>query len=497
MADLERDAASKTSDQFAELSEFSSILQDTIDPVGNDARSAIDDAVSTVVQNAVDLDELVDGNVLESIAAMISDIDRQLGVQLDEILHHEEFQSLEGTWRGLAYTVDNTEMGADLQVKVFNASKDELARTMRDYRGARWDQSPLYKKIYREHLDTHGEHPFGAIIGDYYFDHSAKDVSVLEGMSKISEASLAPFISSVSPRLFGRKSWNELDEIPDLATLFSQPDYAKWNDMRDSENSRFLGLTMPRVLARAPYGEDSEMQVDEFGYEEGTDGHVGTKYSWMNAAHAMGVNINRAFREYGWTVNIRGNQGGGEVAGLPEHKFKGTSGSTEIKCPTERAIDGRREAELSTAGLLPLIHRKNSARADFIGGQSVFRPRNFVDDEATASDNLSSRLPYMFAVSRFSHFLKKMLYDRIGSTQSKDDIKRDMNDWLMQYVTLSPETASQREKAEKPLADAKIDVVEDETNPGYYLSTFYLKPHYQLEGVDVGMSLVSKVKGDS
>jgi len=478
---------------LSELDDFSAILKQTINPTTENAERAIDSALSTVVQTAMADQSLIDEDVIDTINAMIAGLDQELSGQINEILHNDEFQQLESSWRGLAYTLNNSETGASLQCEVLNTSKKELAGMMKRYPGAKWDRSPLYRQIYERKIGTLGGDPMGAMVGDFYFDHSPADVAFLTSMSKISEAALAPFLSSAAPRLLGLDTWNELSNPPDIEELFTASDYAGWNSLRESENARFLGLTLPRVLARAPYGPESTMTVDEFNFTEDTDGHGGEKYSWMNAAHAMAVNINRAFKEHGWTVRIRGVQSGGEVAQLPTHHFDTGSGEKDLKCPTEVSIDDRREGELSKVGLLGLVHRQNTDKAVFLGGQSLYKPKSYVDPEATASDNMSSRLPYMFAVSRFSHYLKAMIRDQIGSSKDKDQIRQDLQTWIDQYVTLNPQNASEREKAEKPLADAKVEVVEDELNPGYYMGKFFLKPHFQMEGMDIGMSLVSKI----
>lgn len=491
--------AQKTQAQAAEagalsgLDEFSDILRQTIKPRTDVAAKEVDNAVVALVREALDDQTLVADDVIDTIDAMLSRLDQKLTEQLNEVIHHEEFQKLESSWRGLAYTINNSETDASLRVKVMNVSKKELQQMMRRYPGAKWDKSPLNKIVYEAEFGTLGGKPFGTLIGDYYFDHSPADVALLRDLGKVAAAAHAPFISSAAPELLGMDSWNELSVPPDLSEIFDTPDYAAWNGLRDSENSRYVALTLPRVLSREPYGQGSNSVVEEFNFEEETDGHDGTKYGWMNAAHAMAVNINRAHKEHGWTVQIRGVQSGGEVLNLPTHNFDTGDGSRDLKCPTEVSITDRREGELSKAGLIGLIHRKHTDKAAFIGAQSLYRPRKYVDDQATASDNMSARLPYIFAVSRFSHYLKCMVRDKIGQSPDRLQLQTQLQSWINKYVSGNPESASEREKAKKPLAGAKVEVVEDEENPGYYMGKFYLKPHFQLEGMDVGMSLVSKL----
>ncbi|WP_420857757.1 type VI secretion system contractile sheath large subunit [Marivivens marinus] len=476
-----------------ELSEFSDILKQTIKPRTEVAAKEVDNAVVALVREAMGDQSVVADDVIDTIDAMLAKLDEKLTAQMNEILHHEEFQKIESSWRGLAYTLNNSETDASLRVKVLNASKSEMQAMMRRYPGAKWDKSPLHDMVYEQNLGTLGGKPFGCLIGDYQFDHSSADVNLLNSISKIAESALCPFISAAAPQLIGLDSWNEIATPPDLSEIFETPEYAQWNSLRDSENARFLALTLPRVLAREPYGPNSNSVVEEFNFVEETDGHGGAKYAWMNSAHAMAVNINRAFKEHGWTVRIRGVKSGGEVQNLPTHVFDTGDGSKDLKCPTEVSITDRREGELSKAGLIGLIHRQHTDKAAFIGAQSLYRPKKYVDDAATASDNMSSRIPYMFAVSRFSHYLKVMVRDKIGETPDKSQLQKQLQAWINKYVTGNPESATELEKAKKPLAAAKVEVIEDELNPGYYMGKFFLKPHFQLEGMDIGMSLVSKL----
>jgi type VI secretion system protein ImpC len=317
----------------------------------------------------------------------------------------------------------------------------------------------------------------------------------MRDLSKIAGAAHAPFFAAADPTLMGMDSWNELMNPRDLSKLFDTPEYAAWKGLRDAEDSKYIGLCMPRVLARVPYGAKTE-PVEEFAFEEDTDGHKGDKYAWMNAAYAMAVNINRAFKDYGWCTRIRGVQSGGEVINLPTHTFPTDDGGVDLKCPTEIAISDRREHELAKSGLIPLIHRKNTDKAAFIGAQSVYKPKKYEGKngvEATASDNLKARLPYMFAVSRFAHYLKCMVRDKIGATKETEELRRWLQEWITQYVDGDPAGSSETVKARKPLADARVDVFPDEENPGYYAARFYLRPHYQLEAMDIGLSLVSRL----
>jgi type VI secretion system protein ImpC len=478
---------------LAEVDDISSILKQSFKPRSEQAATEVENAVQTLVTQALQDASLIKDDVISTIEEMIARIDEKLSAQMNEILHAKEFQQLESAWRGLHYLVYNSETDASLKIKVMNVGKTELYRHFKLFPGARWDQSPIFKAIYEQEFGTLGGQPYGALIADYYFSHSPTDVSVMRDLSKIASAALAPLITGADPNLLGMDSWRELMNPRDIGKLMDTPDYAAWKGLRDAVDSRYLALCMPRVLARLPYGAKSE-PVHEFAFEEDTDGHDGAKYGWMNAAYAMAANINRAFKEYGWTVRIRGVQSGGEVINLPTYTFPTDDGGVDLKCPTEIAITDRREAELSKAGIISIVHRKNTDKAAFIGAQSVYKPRAYIDKEATASDNLSARIPYMFAVSRFAHYLKVMVRDKIGSTKEKDQLERWLNEWISLYIDGDPKNSSEEVKAQYPLADAKVWVKENEENPGYYTASVHLRPHFQLEGMDIGMSLVSNIR---
>ena len=478
--------------------EFAAVLKQSFKPRTERAATEVENAVAALVQQALADTSLIKEDALDTIEEIIARIDQKLTAQMNEILHAPEFQRIESVWRGLHYLVFNSETDAMLKIRVMNVSKSELQRNLKLYPGARWDQSPLFKKIYEYEFGQLGGEPFGCMIADYYFSHLPTDVQLLRDLSKIAGAAHAPFFAAAEPTLLGMDSWTELSNPRDLGKVFDTPEYAAWKGLRDSPDSRYIGLCLPRVLARLPYGAKTE-PVEEFAFEEETDAHKGEKYCWMNAAYAMGVNINRAFKEWGWCTRIRGVQSGGEVINLPSHTFPTDDGGVDLKCPTEIAISDRREAELAKSGLIPIIHRKNTDKAAFIGAQSLYKPKKYEGPNgvlATASDNLSARLPYMFAVSRFAHYLKCMIRDKIGSTKEKEQLSRWLNEWIVQYVDGDPVNSTESTKARKPLAAAQIDIFENEEDPGYYQAKFYLRPHYQLEGMDVGLSLVSRLPAD-
>jgi type VI secretion system protein ImpC len=472
--------------------EFASLLNKEFKPKTDEARGAIESAVQTLAQQALAHSNTISADAYRTIEALIAEIDKKLSDQVNLILHHEDFQKLEGSWRGLKYLVDNSDPDEMLKIRVLNISKNELRKTMRRYKGTGWDQSPIFKKLYEEEYGQFGGEPYGCLVGDFFFDHSAPDVELLGEMARVAAAAHAPFIAGASPNLMQMNSWQELSNPRDLTKIFSNTEYAAWRGLRDSDDSKYVGLAMPRYLSRMPYGAKTS-PVDEFDFEEDTEGGTHAKYTWSNSAYAMATNINRSFKEYGWCTSIRGVESGGVVADLPAHTFPSDDGGVDMKCPTEIAISDRREAELAKNGFMPLVHRKNSDLAAFIGAQSLNKPAEYYDADATANANLAARLPYMFACSRFAHYLKCIVRDKIGSFRERDDMQKWLNEWIMNYVDGDPANSTQETKARKPLAAAEVIVEEVEGNPGYYTSKFFLRPHYQLEGLTVSLRLVSKL----
>ena len=475
-------------------SEFASLLSKEFKPKSTKARDAIETAVHTLAQQALSNTALVSDDSLRSIEAMIASIDKKLTEQVNLIIHTEDFQALEGAWRGLHHLVNNTETDETLKIKVMNISKKEMGRTLKKFRGTAWDQSPIFKRIYDEEYGQFGGEPFGLLVGDYHFDHSPQDVQLLGDIAQIAAAAHAPFITAAAPTVMQMESWTELANPRDLTKIFQTPEYAAWRSLRESEDARYLGLTMPRFLARLPYGAKTE-PVEEFAFEEDVTKEEGggEKFAWCNSAYAMATNITRAFKLYGWCSNIRGVESGGAVEGLPAYTFPDADGGVAMKCPTEIAIADRREAELARSGFMPLIFKKNSDFAAFIGAQSLQKPQEYQDAAATANANLAARLPYLFATCRFAHYLKCMVRDKVGSSKTKSQLKEWLESWLNQYVDANPNSSSDEFKATHPLAEAAVEVEENEENPGYYSAKFFLKPHYQLEGLTVSLRLVSRM----
>jgi type VI secretion system protein ImpC len=476
-------------------SEFASLLQKEFRPKSDQARTAVEQAVKTLAMQALENTTLVSNDALRTIEGIIAEIDKKLTEQVNLILHHTDFQALEAAWRGLHYLVNNTETDEMLKIRVMNISKKEAHKTLRKFKGTAWDQSPLFKKIYEEEFGQFGGEPYGTLVADYHFDHSPPDVELLGELSKIAAAAHSPLITGAKPTLFQMDSWSELANPRDLTKIFQTPEYAAWRSLRESEDARYVGLAMPRFLGRLPYGAKTD-PVEEFDFEEDTEGAASEKYGWVNAAFAMAVNINRSFKEYGWCSRIRGVESGGAVENLPAHTFPTDDGGVDMKCPTEIAISDRRESELAKNGMMPLIHRKNSDIAAFIGAQSLHKPAEYTDPDATANANLAARLPYLFATCRFAHYLKCIVRDKIGSYKSRENMQEWLQGWIEQYVDFAHETSPESEKAKRPLASAQVVVEEVEGNPGYYTSKFFLRPHYQLEGLSISLRLVSKLPSE-
>ncbi|HRH43028.1 MAG TPA: type VI secretion system contractile sheath large subunit [Pyrinomonadaceae bacterium] len=447
------------------------------------AKDMISEFVSQVMAGELTMSKNMD----VAINARIAEIDRLLSSQLNEIMHQEEFQKLEGSWRGLHHLVSNSLTGTQLKIRVMNASKKELVKDFE--RALEFDQSALFKKIYEEEYGTFGGAPYGALIGDFEFGNHPQDLALLEKLSQVAAAAHAPFLSAASANMFGWDTFGEMTEVRDVSKIFDRTEYAKWRSFRESEDSRYVGLTLPHVLGREPYGAATK-PTETFNFEEDVDGTDHKKYLWSNAAYALGVRLTEAFSMHGWCVAIRGVEGGGLVDGLPTHTFETDEGEVAMKCPTEVAITDRREKEFSDNGFIPLVHCKGTDYAAFFATQSCNKAKKYDSDAANANARLSTQLQYIFAVSRFAHYLKSMMRDKVGSFMSKNDCQRFLNKWIAQYVT-PDDSASADAKAKRPLRDARIDVVEIPGKPGCYRSVAFLKPHFQLDELSVSLRLVA------
>lgn len=482
-------APAQATEQVVEKSLLDQIVEDG--KVGTDAttrergKNLVKEFISQVLEGSV----AVSKDTEQMINARIGQIDHLLSIQLNEILHHPTFQKLEASWRGLKYLVSQSETSAMLKIRVMNVSKKDLLRDLQ--RAPEFDQSALFKKVYEEEFGVFGGEPFGALVGDYEFSKHPEDLELLEKIAQVSGAAHAPFLSAASSQLMNMESFQQLDQPRDIGRIFDTTEYAKWKGFRQSDDSRYVGLCVPHVLMRLPYGRET-VPIDAFNYEEGVDGTDNSKYLWGNAAYAMGARLTNAFADYGWCAAIRGVQGGGLVEGLPAHTFRTDEGDVALKCPTEIAITDRREKELADQGLISLVHCKGTDKAAFFSVQSANKPKVFDSDAANANARLSAQLPYIMATCRFAHFLKAIMRDKIGSFTSRDEIQKFFNKWISQYVT-TDDTATQATKAKYPLREARVDVEEVKGKPGVYRAVAFLRPHFQLDELTVSLRLVASL----
>jgi type VI secretion system protein ImpC len=473
-----------------------SILDQVVAATRQTAPDEAQSLVKTLVEQALSGTVTFDKNLTRTFERAIAAIDRKVSEQLNAVMHNPRFTQLEGTWRGLNYLVMNSETSANLRIRVLNASKRDLNRDLQ--RAVEFDQSQLFKKIYENEFGTPGGEPYASLIGDYEWTQHPDDIETLRLISNVAAAAFAPFISAAGAGMFGFDSWTELSKPRDLAKIFETQDYTKWRSFRESDDSRFVSLVLPRTLARLPYGSATK-PIEEFGYEEAPYDETGAAramghndYCWMNAAYVMGARLTDAFAKYGFCTAIRGAEGGGKVENLPYHVFTSDDGDMDGQCPTEIAITDRREFELSNAGFLPLCHYKNTDYAVFFGAQTAQKAKKYDRPEATANAAISARLPYIMASSRFAHYLKVMARDKIGSFMEASDVERWLNRWIANYVN-SNENAGQEMKARFPLREAKVEVKEIPGRPGSYNAVAYLRPWLQMEELTTSLRMVARI----
>ncbi|WP_293938129.1 type VI secretion system contractile sheath large subunit [Iodobacter sp.] len=468
-----------------------------LDKIIQDGRMALDDSQKP---HAIDLlgefaTQVLDGamTINKDTVAMINhridDIDKMISTQLNQILHHPDVQELEASWRGLHYLVMNTETSTRLKLRLLNVSRKDLQTDLE--KAVEFDQSALFKQIYEEEYGTFGGHPFSVLMGDYKFGRHPQDIALLEKLSNVAAAAHAPFIAAANPKLFDMTSFAELGLPRDLAKLFESSELIKWQSFRASEDSRYVSLVLPHVLLRLPYGPDT-LPTEGMNYVEDVDGTEANKYLWGNAAWALTQRITNAFSLYGWCAAIRGVEGGGAVAGLPSHTFSTASGDKTLKCPTEVPITDRREKELNDLGFIALCHKKNTDLAVFFGGQTTNKPKVYNTPQANANANISGMLPYVLAASRFAHYIKVIMRDKIGSFMTRDNVQSYLNNWIADYVLIN-DNAPQEIKAQYPLREARVDVTEVAGKPGSYRATVFLRPHFQLEELTASIRLVAEL----
>jgi len=491
-------SAEQQAEQSAAASEEAVSLLDQITSAMPKAveKDEAEDMIRNLVGAAMKGSVVWDKSVTKTIRQAISQIDGKMSEQLAQIMHHEQFQKLEGSWRGLHHLVMNSETSKTLQLRMLNITKREVFKDLD--KAVEFDQSQLFKKMYEEEFGTPGGEPYGSLIGDYEFTNHPEDIDLLEKISGVCAAAHCPFISAAEPKLFGLESWTDLSKPRDIEKIFMSKKHTKWNSFRDSEDSRYVTLVLPRVLARLPYGESTK-PVEEFSYEEFELDDTGqgkpadhNDYCWMNAAYVMGTNMTRAFAETRWCTAIRGMENGGQVEGLPVHNFISDDGEEDSKCPTEIGITDRREAELSKEGFLPLCHYKNTDYSVFFGAQTCQRPKVYDDPDATANAAISARLPYIMAASRIAHFLKCIARDKIGSFMERQDMEDFLKRWIANYVLDDPKSSAEM-RAKYPLAEAEIKVEEIPGAPGSYNAVAHLRPWLQLEELTTSLRLVAKL----
>lgn len=494
MEEAKREAESDAAEaEEIDFSDFSEQLE-TAFRIQEDEKDDFKGLLGTLAKVAMDKSgtSAVSSNAKKAVKELIAGIDKMLTAQMNEVLHAPEVTKMEGAWRGLNYLVKNTETSEKLKIRVMSIKKEELSDTLADFEGENeYMTSPIFRKLYTEEYSQFGGEPYGCIIGDYEFTQHPTDVQTLRNMSKISAAAHAPFIAAAGPNLFRMQTWQELPNPQDLEKIVSNAAYATWNGFRMSEDAKYVGLTMPRVLSRLPYSDD-DGRVKDFTFNEDVAGDH-KNYVWMNAAYALGVNINRSQSEYGWATQIRGVEGGGTVINLPVHAYSTEDGGIGMKCPTEVAIDDEREGELSALGMIPLLHRKHTDNAAFLGVMSLQaaekRAGQYADPEAQANERLSANLSYLMPVTRFAHYLKAIARDKVGTFKERADMEEFLQKWINLYV--APPLATDAEKARKPLAEAEVEVQSVEGRPGYYDAKFSLRPLFFLEGLKSKLSLVS------
>ncbi|MBQ8651379.1 MAG: type VI secretion system contractile sheath large subunit [Alphaproteobacteria bacterium] len=428
-----------------------------------------------------------ESRIISFLTRRIAEIDETLSDQINEIMHHPDYQKLEGSWRGLRYFVMNTETGTHLKIRLLNASLKDLRDDLT--KAIEFDQSELFKKVYEEEYGTFGGAPYSCLIGDYSFTNQPQDIQFLEHISGLAAAAHTPFIAAVSPLFFNLDTFEHMPYPRDLAKIFESPDYIKWNSFRDTEDSRYVSLLLPRILMRLPYGPTT-LPVAEFNFTENVGVGDTSKFCWGNPAYALGQRITSAFAKYNWTAAIRGVEGGGMVEGLPTYIFKTLDGDKVVKCPTEVAITDRREKELSDLGFIAACYRKGSDYAVFFGGQTTQKPKVYNLDDANANASISSRLSYMLVSSRFAHYIKVIMRDKIGAFLTKENVENYLNTWIASYVLLNDD-APANIKAAYPLREGRIDVYDIPGSPGSYKSVIYLRPHFQMEELTASIRLVA------
>lgn len=485
----ETQAAAAPGGQTATLGLLDKIIQDGRMALDDSQKDHAKDLLGEFATQVLDEGMKIDKDTVAMINHRIDEIDKLISTQLNQIMHHEEVQALEASWRGLNYLVMNTETSTRLKLRLLNVSRKDLQTDLE--KAVEFDQSALFKKIYEEEYGTFGGSPFSVLVGDYQFGRHPQDIALLEKLSNVAAAAHAPFIAAANPKLFDMSSFAELGLPRDLAKLFESTELIKWQSFRASEDSRYVSLVLPHILLRLPYGPDT-LPTEGMNFVEDVDGTDASKYLWGNASWALAQRITHAFALFGWCAAIRGVEGGGAVAGLPSHTFTTAAGDIALKCPTEVPITDRREKELDELGFIALCHKKNTDLAVFFGGQTTNKAKAYNTSQANANARISGMLPYVLAASRFAHYIKVIMRDKIGSFMTRDNVQSYLNNWIADYVLIN-DNAPQEIKAQYPLREARIDVTEVAGKPGCYRATVFLRPHFQLEELTASIRLVAEL----
>ncbi len=483
--------------QAGEVAEALSFLDQAIAATSQTPVDTTKELLSVLMGQVMDGTVTWDKNLTKTIEDAVVALDEKISVQLADVMHNNSFQKLEGSWRGLQKLVKNSELSRQQKVRIIDFTRDELLEQFEDAPAI--DRSRFFDLVYQHEYGTAGGEPFGLLLGDFEFSHRDEDVALLRYIGEVASASHAPFIAAAGPELFDFNTFETFDEGKPVAAGFDTPAYASWNSFRDSDDSRYVTLTLPRTLARMPYGSNGS-KVKEFNFEEFRSAADGERrpegqqdFTWSNAAYDMGLLINNSFTKYGWCTAIRGAENGGKVENLPNYIYKSEAGDQVQQCPTQVNFTDEREKELSDLGLLPLVHYKGSDYGVFMGAQTVQRAKEFTDPDATANAAISARLPYIMASSRVAHYLKVMGRDKIGSSMDPRDVQSDMSSWINQYV--NPNAIGNDAKAEKPLCEAVIKVEEQTGRPGCYSAIAYLRPWLQMEELTTSLRMVANIPG--
>ncbi|MBX2807768.1 MAG: type VI secretion system contractile sheath large subunit [Cellvibrionaceae bacterium] len=488
------------SDVYKKAEDYSTVSPSAfMERLLNEGQMALDESqkpyaltlIGQFTKDIIDANKDATGDAAHRMNDVISTIDSALTRQINQVLHHADFQRLEATWRGLSFLVMNTETSTHLKLRVLNVSKKDLLKDLQ--KASEFDQSTLFKKVYEDEFGTYGGDPYSLLIGDYEFGRHPEDIELLEKISGVAAAAHAPFISAAYAKLFDLQDYFTLSQPRDLSKIFESAELTKWRSFRESEDSRYVSLTLPKVLLRLPFGPDTVV-VDGFDFKEEVDGTDASRYLWGNPAFVLGQRITNAFAKFGWLAAIRGVEGGGLIEGLPAHVFKTAAGDKKLTCPTQVAITDRREKELNDLGFMAILHCKGSDKAAFFGGQTTNQPKKYNTDEANANARTSAMLPYVLNASRFAHYIKVIMRDKVGSFLTKDNVADYLNTWIASYVLID-DGAPNEIKARYPLREAKVNVTDVPGKPGSYKAVVFLKPHFQLEELTTSIRLVADIPG--